>query len=230
MRYNVPNGTYRGGFLKKSIQSTLALSPLFKNIDDRTLSAVLNTDGISVREIQKSGIIYSENCFSQKLGIIVKGSAVVEKTSGSKKVIMSTLEKGAIFGMAALFSESKKYPTVITAEKDCTVVFFTKEWLSEAFSQAPQITENYISILSAKIHFLTDKIEALSAERGTSKLYAYILDEYEKHGENGRVTLKYNMSELSRVLGIGRTTLYRELDELVSENIIEKKGKTIFLR
>lgn len=34
------------------------------------------------------------------------------------------------------------------------------------------------------------------------------------------------MSELSRLLGIGRTTIYRELEELTSSGLIKKDGKT----
>lgn len=34
------------------------------------------------------------------------------------------------------------------------------------------------------------------------------------------------MSELSRLLGIGRTTVYRELEELVKNGLIKKEGKT----
>lgn len=34
------------------------------------------------------------------------------------------------------------------------------------------------------------------------------------------------MSELSKLLGIGRTTIYRELEELSKNGFIKKEGKT----
>ncbi len=215
--------------LKNSTKNALLNSPLFQNTEQHA-AALLECEGVTERDFKKGDIIFDENDFSRSLGIITRGSAIVEKVCGDKRIIMSTLEKSAIFGMPTLFGKGEKFPTVITAEKDCTAVFLSKDWVTAAFAAEPQITENYITLLSDKIRFLTDKIDSLSAKRGTSKLYAYIVDEYDKRGENGKVTLKYNMSELSRVLGIGRTTLYRELDELVNENIIIKKGKTIILR
>lgn len=215
--------------MKNSTKNAVLCSPLFANVREAA-AKLLECEGITERDFKKGDIIFDENDFSRSLGIITHGSAIVEKVCGGKRIIMSTLEKSAVFGMPALFGKGEKFPTVITAEKDCTAIFLSKEWVTAAFAAEPQITENYIALLSDKIRFLTDKIDSLSAKRGTSKLYAYILDEYEKHGENGVVTLQYNMSELSRVLGIGRTTLYRELDGLVNENIITKKGKTITLR
>lgn len=215
--------------MKPSAIKALLDSPLFKSVDESTAKKLFSISGVNAVEAKKDAEIYSPDSFERLLGVIVRGSAVVEKRTDGKSIIMSTLEKGGTFGMAALFYERDDFPTVITATKDCTVVFFTKQWLTEAFKIEPTLTENYISLLSRKIHFLTDKIEALSAKSGSSKLYSYILDEYRRSGENGEVTLRYNMSELSRVLGIGRTTLYRELSDLTESGIISKQGKKIIL-
>ena len=215
--------------MKNSTKNAVLCSPLFANVREAA-AKLLECEGITERDFKKGDIIFDENDFSRSLGIITRGSATVEKVCPGKRIIMSTLEKSSIFGMPTLFGRGEKFPTVITAERDCAAVFLSKEWVTAAFAAEPQITENYITLLSDKIRFLTDKIDSLSARGGAGKLYSYILDEYEKHGSDNKVTLKYNMSELSRVLGIGRTTLYRELDGLVNENIITKKGKTIILR
>ncbi|MBQ3888454.1 MAG: Crp/Fnr family transcriptional regulator, partial [Clostridia bacterium] len=93
------------------------------------------------------------------------------------------------------------------------------------FREEPRLAENYIRLLSARIHFLSEKITTLT--RSGSKLQQYLLNEYRLHGQENRVTLSYNMAELARVLGIGRTTLYRELSDLEEAGIIKKNGKTV---
>lgn len=215
--------------LKNSAKKAVLGSVLFAGTA-KNAEKLLECGGVTERDFKKGETIFSQEDFSRSLGIIARGSATVEKVCSGKRIIMSTLEKSAVFGMPALFGKGEKFPTVITAEKDCTAIFLSKDWVTAAFAAEPVIAENYITLLSDKIRFLTDKIDSLSARGGAGKLYSYILDEYEKHGSDNKVTLKYNMSELSRVLGIGRTTLYRELDELVSNNIIEKDGKHIILR
>ena len=79
--------------------------------------------------------------------------------------------------------------------------------------------------MKRKVHFLNKKIANFSSRSTSYKLYSYLLDEYAKNGENGKVTLKYNMSELASLLGISRTSVYRELEVLTDEGLIKKDGK-----
>lgn len=202
------------------------LSPLFSGIDKHELGELFPDGTVTVKTIKKGDAVFTENDFSRSLGIILKGDAVVEKRSPEKTVIMSTLEAGGTFGMAAIFYEKDVYPTAITAASQTAVAFIAKDALKAAFKKEPKLVENYICLLSQKIHFLNKKIETLSSRGGSYKLYSYLLEEYAKHGENGKVTPEYNMSELSKLLGIGRTTIYRELEELSKNGFIKKEGKT----
>lgn len=205
------------------------LSPLFSGIEKNELTKLFPESAVTVKQLKKGDVVFTENDFSRSLGIVLKGDAVVEKKSPEKTVIMSTLEAGGTFGMAAIFYEKDVYPTTITAASRASVAFISKESLKAAFKKEPRLVENYICLLSQKIHFLNKKIETLSSRGGSYKLYSYLLEEYAKHGENGRVTPCYNMSELSKLLGIGRTTIYRELEELSKNGFIKKEGKTFLI-
>lgn len=215
--------------MKASHKKALMLSPLFSGIPEEKAEILFPEGELTVRSHKKGETIFEENDFSRSLGIILKGSAVVEKRSPEKTVIMSTLREGGTFGMAAIFYEAGVYPTTITATASTTVAFISKESLKAAFLKEPQLSENYICLLSQKIHFLNKKIETLSSRGGSFKLYSYILEEYSKRGSDGKVELSYNMSELSRLLGIGRTTVYRELEELTESGLIKKEGKTFII-
>lgn len=212
--------------MKASHKKALMLSPLFSGISEEKAELLFPKGELLVKSHKKGETIFEENDFSRSLGIILKGSAVVEKRSPEKSVIMSTLHEGGTFGMAAIFYEDSVYPTTITATADTAVAFISKEALKAAFLKEPRLSENYICLLSQKIHFLNKKIETLSSRGGSFKLYSYILEEYSKSGKDGKLELPYNMSELSRLLGIGRTTVYRELEELVKNGLIKKEGKT----
>lgn len=212
--------------MKASQKKSLLLSPLFSGISEKRAQELFPEGSLIVKSHKKGETVFEENDFSRSLGIILKGSAVVEKKSLEKPVIMSTLREGGTFGMAALFYEESVYPTTITAAAQTDVAFISKEALKSAFLKEPRLSENYICLLSQKIHFLNKKIETFSSRGSGFKLYSYLLDEYSKRGKDGKVELFYNMSELSRLLGIGRTTIYRELEELTSSGLIKKDGKT----
>lgn len=213
--------------MKPSEKNTVLLSPLFRGVEKEQAEPLLESPQITVQSIEKGKTIYSAASFSRSLGVILKGSARVEKTCEQKKIIMSTLTKGNLFGMAALFYEEEPYPTIITAIQDCVIALLPKEWLLACFQAIPKTAENYITLLSARIHFLNTKIDTLGERGEKNTFYTYLLGEYRRRGQNGRVTLQYNMAELAKVLGIGRTTLYRELELLTESGKIIKQGKTI---
>lgn len=211
--------------MKPSEKNALLQAPLFAGIPVSRAEDLLRAEGVSERSFAAGETVFSETDFSRAIGVVVRGAARVEKRGGGKSVIMSTLERSGTFGMAALFDERPVFPTVITATRASTVVFLSREWLTAAFQKEPRLAENYIRLLSARIHFLNEKITTLT--RSGSKLQRYLLNEYRLHGQENRVTLSYNMAELARVLGIGRTTLYRELSDLEEAGIIKKNGKTV---
>lgn len=210
--------------MKPAYINALLLSPIFSGFSENELKNILDLSEISLKMLEKGETVFTEKNFSRSLGIILKGSAKVEKRAGEKNVLINTLETGSAFGMATLFYEKENFPTHITAEKPTAIAFFSKQTLLSLFEKEPKICENYICLLSKKIHFLNKKIANLSGN-SSYKLYSYLLDEYEKNGKNGKVTLKYNMSELASLLGVGRTSLYRELEALTDEGLIKKDGK-----
>lgn len=220
------NEQISGDFLKPLQIKALLSSPLFNGISEKEATEIFDFDKLIIKTLKKGEAIYTQTDFSRCVGVVLSGAITVEKISGSKKIIMSTSGTGSTFGMAAVFYEKPVFPTVITAQKLTTAAFFTKEMLSSAFKKSPVFTENYIYLLSGKIHFLNSKIETFSSKGRDYKLYHYIIEEYGTHGKNNKVTLKYNMTELASLLGIGRTSLYRELDELTEKGLLAKEGKT----
>lgn len=215
--------------MKPSYEKTVAKSVIFAGLPPERSLELIKSAGLEIKSFDKGSAIYNRNGFSRSLGIILKGSARVEKQSGGKNIIINTLGEGAVFGMAALFYEEEAFPTELTAQTGAVIAFITKVQLTALFEKEPKLCENYIKLLSERIHFLNKKIEALNTAGQFGRLYDYILAEYKKHGENGAVTLPYNMQELARVLGIGRTSLYRELDSLTGHGIVTKKGKTFII-
>ena len=87
------------------------------------------------------------------------------------------------------------------------------------------IRDNYIRYLAQRIRFLSAKVDTLSSGTGGRKLSAFLMDNV---GEDGSLTVS-SMTQLASRLGMGRATLYRELDRLQSRNIISRDGKTILL-
>ena len=198
---------------------------LFADISDERLTDILKNDRITFKSYKKHSNIFTPSSFCLSLAVIVKGKADVYKQTDKGELFLSILTPGRVFGMAGLFYEKEGFINTVTAREDCRVLFIPKDVLTELFTEYPKIAENYITVLSHKIHYLNAKISNLTSPSPSSRLMSYL---YSLDGdESGTVTVPVSFSELSRILSLGRTSLYNALDELISDGKIERSGKTI---
>ena len=123
-----------------------------------------------------------------------------------------------------MFSKnSEEFVSRIYAEKDSEILFLGEELLKEIFGRFPKTAENYIRLLSSKIEFLNKKIRLLSCKTAQQEVYEFLASNCDENG----VVASQNMSALSSSLGIGRSSLYRCIEQLEKQNLITKNGKEI---
>lgn len=190
-----------------------------------------NLNGEEIEEILKHHK-YDEKCYSageiiqdcnlhDGIGIIIKGRATIK--SGLDGVIINRLNKGDVYGAAALF-DKPTHSTIVVASSECTVISMSREFIVGCISHSCQVSLNYIEFLSKKISFLNKKINACTAKSAENKLYNYLL---QLPRQDNTLELTVDMSTIAKMLGIGRATLYRAFEKLESSGIITKFDKTI---
>jgi CRP-like cAMP-binding protein len=206
----------------------LGATRLFDKLSEDELNELLKLDGCKSDRFEKDDVIYSPTEYRRELAVFIRGEAVVtKKNTSGKKIIMSVLEPGSVFGMAALFYEKDEFLTTITARKPSLILFMNQNWISEAFSKYPVISVNYISILSERIHFLNHRIDAFSYTDSTDRLMCYLSGFKDNNAEISEITMPVNMADLAEALNLGRSSLYRAFETLESEGVLTRKGKKI---
>ncbi len=171
---------------------------------------------------KKGSLIYDEENYKAAIGVVKTGTLTV-KTNQGENVIIRSLNAGETFGVSAVFGEENGFVSKIYAEKDSEIFFLNEETLKEFFAKFPVTVENYICLLSKKIRFLNSKIALLSVKSAEQRVYESLCSAANEKG----IARFQNMTKLSERLGIGRSSLYRCLDELTKQNLIEKNGKEI---
>lgn len=210
--------------MKKSVLALLSQCPIFKNMSEDDLCKITeNFATLSVCE--KHDVIFSENNYTRSLVILIRGSASVTKQSGNSKILMNILKKGDIFGMATLFYEEENYLTQITALEKVTMVVFPKENVQKIFSLYPAVSENYITILSEKIHFLNKKISTYTKSETIQKVASFILQYADS--DKTQAVLPYSITNIADALNVGRASVYRAFDTLENDSVIKREGKKI---
>ena len=200
---------------------------LFNNADTETVTKIIESYDFSVCEFSKGETIFSPDNFQKKIGFIIDGECRVERPrEDGASVFLNTLHKHDSFGIIAALSSGAEYPTHITASKNATVLFLNGDDLSEMIKSYPEISMNVISFLTSRISFLNKKVTTFSGKSTLQKLAAYLLAKYRDEGD----TVKTSKTKLSCELGIGRASVYRDLDILEEKTFIEIQAKEIIIK
>ena len=198
-------------------------SPLFAGCDIDRIKQFAENGKWKAVVFENHQTIYSPDSFEKKLGIFLSGKALVTKG----ELTVSELSKSEMFGAGALFNDEENYVSTITAKSKCRILFLSQEDVRELIDNDLRVRYNYISYLSNRIRFLSSKIDALSQGSGEKKLSLFLL---RNMNEEGCVVLGCSMTELASRLNVGRASLYRDINKLEEEQIIERDGKTIFVK
>lgn len=158
----------------------------------------------------------------RSLGILLSGKAEAV-SSDRQQAVLTVFAPGGTFGAAALFSGGG-YVSRIRAVTGCTVLFLPEALLRQWFTRCPQMAVNYITFLSGRVRFLNGKIAILTQDSAQHRLYRWLQANCD---ETGQLPEKLSMTKLAGTLSMGRTSLYRALDELESAGLIVRNEKRI---
>lgn len=198
---------------------------LFRGSPPSVLTRILAVSDCTAAEYEKNEVVYDKTNFSRSLGIVLEGRLRVTKENADKRpIVMSTLQRGAMFGAAALFNSEPEYATKITAIESSRVLFLPQRLIKRMIEREPDIAENYIRYLSERILFLNRKIYFLTAGTAEQRLAGFLLDNLAV-GEFSEMPM--TMHRLADALNMSRASLYRAFDELTASGAVSKQGKLV---
>lgn len=180
-------------------------------------------DGTELRVLERGEALYTPESFAQALGLVASGALVAENRSG---IALNTLNRGTLFGVAAVFGEADRYVSTIRAKSPARVLLIERGLLERLFVEHPECALRYVAFLTDRVRFLNAKIESFTAPSAQASLEHWLV---QASGGGDSVTVA-SWSAVSRALDMSRTSLYRALDALEAEGKIAREGKKVILR
>ncbi|MBE6064553.1 Crp/Fnr family transcriptional regulator [Clostridium cochlearium] len=196
-------------------------SIIFKDMEQKDIIRILDSINYTVKFFHKDENIAIEEDPCNSLGIIINGNVEIQKIFASGKAItIDRLKCGNIFGEVIIFSNMRKYPATITAVRETSVMFISREEILKLCSLNSKFLNNFMGLLSNKILMLNKKVKNLSYNSIRQKISSYLLEEYNKIGS---LNLKLNISrkEMAELLGVPRPSLSREMIKMKEEGLID---------
>lgn len=197
---------------------------LFENASDKTKNQILNDTRTVFEVIETGQCIFIENSGAeQTLCILAEGTLTVFREHNGSRVLLNEIKAPGIVGAASLFGEKSFYHTTVKAKKRCQVLLLQQSQMNELIKSDGEFAMNYIRFLSDRIRFLNKRIASFTSGDAVSRLSVYLL--------NRQIDGKCEISRarLATELDIGRASLYRALDTLTQQGIVETDGKTIII-
>ena len=210
---------------KEDIILKLKKHTLFHNVDSSALASAISSGDTVVKKFMSGEKIFSPNTHEKLLGFILIGEASVYSAYGESNVLLRSLTVGDAFGISTLFGESDHFISTIIAKKASSVIFFTPSTIENLLGENKEFRNNYIVFLSQRICFLNQKISCFTAGSPEKRLAVFLCSQKSEQS----FCVSVNANALSDMLNIGRASLYRAFDKLISEGFIEKDGKNITL-
>ena len=203
-------------------------NPIFKDCDLKTIETYLNNITVTHRSFNKNEIAYDDRHYEKNMMILMSGSARVELIQDDECSFLKRLNPGDMFGVLSLFSEDNYYPTKIIFEKNSQVISLSEAAVIELLHKDSKLLKNYLVFFNGQVQYLLNRIALFSISNGEDRVIGY-LSRLKSNTTSDTLRLPMSKVELAEYLGIARSTLYRVLDKLIANNMIEMDGNRLHI-
>ena len=210
----------------KELRSILGKHPVFSTLSEASAGQYFPTGTTEIVSFEAHEVAYSSSSKVPRVGILLSGRARVESATAGAHALLKPLAVGELFGIANLFAEDEPFPSAIVTTSAAKILFLDGDAVRRLVLGDAEICRAYLEFQSERIVYLNRKIATLTAGSAEKKLAVFLLD-YE---QDGVFTPPCPMNRLAELLGMGRASLYRALDNLCDEGLVQKDGKAILLR
>ena len=163
------------------------------------------------------------------VGILISGRAAIYSSDPAKRVLMRFVFPGEAVGVASLFATKEPRTRIVAcSDSDASFLILTRSDFEILFSSdnGDIIRNNILSFLADRISFLNRRIACVTGGSAERKLSIFLVSAAEATSKLD-FDIGMSMKSLAAALDIGRASLYRAVDSLVNEGIIERHGARI---
>ena len=209
-------------------------SPLFENIQESDLSAMLNCLGAAVREYKKSEFVFLEGAELKQIGVVIEGSVyMVKEDVWGEKTILAVMTPGEIFGESFVCGDYDSSTVSFQASADCKILCLSFHRAvcvcSEACAYHNRLVENMVTLIARKNVKLMEKMAVLSKKSIRDRILTWLSQQVQLHGsETFRSPL--GRLDLADYLCVDRSALTRELSRMKSEGLLDYDKNTFVLK
>ncbi len=212
--------------ISKKFFSSLKKLTLFRHMTEAEITEFLSSAACTIRSYSKNTVFLHQGDVYNSLCIVVEGTSISEMDDFTgKSVVLGKFSSPFPVAPGFLFLENGRLPISLRSRTAVTVLFISKQSISEGCRQNDHFLNNFLILLSKRIEYLTERVSFHSCKTVREKLLLY-LDSLKK-GAGNAVIVPMSIEELARYFGVARPSLSQVISDLQKEGMISKTGRTI---
>lgn len=208
-------------------------TPIFEGVSQESRQAMKTCFGVRELDFAADEIIYDFASARQIIGIVVKGSAVIERIDEKGvRTILEHLEGGSVFGEMLMFENTAGDSITVRAEKTCHVWFMNADQITKRCENAcdhhTRVVENMFHLVAEKATALSARVEVLSRRSIREKLMGYFTMQCARSADSS-FELPFSLSALADYISADRSAMMRELKKMREESLVAVDGRKVKL-
>lgn len=198
--------------------------PLFAQIADEDLIAILGCLGARVVHYDKKETLMAEGTAAREIGIVLSGAVqIVRGDYFGNRSLVAEMVPSEMFGEAFACAGVEEIPVDVVAKEEGEVMLIECRRILHACCNAcafhQQMIYNLVQAMATKNLLFHQKIEITSKRTTREKLMMYLLLQAKRQGSNSFV-IPYDRQELADYLEVDRSGLSAEISKLRREGVL----------
>lgn len=199
--------------------------PLCKSIPTDERGDFLKDLRYTVKKYEKGEMLVAQGAVTETLIIVIKGEFVTEMSDEKGDYIkIEEIKAPNPLAAGTLFASDNISPVAAYAVTESMAVIIPKENVYFLMSRYEEFMKAYLSYISNKVAFLSERLQLASLRTIRAKLAYYMLRE--SKGEQ-IFQLKTSKEGLSRLFGVSRPALVNVMMQMADEGLINVDRREI---
>ncbi|MBI4459741.1 MAG: Crp/Fnr family transcriptional regulator [Acidobacteria bacterium] len=229
---------------KQEITEALKAVPLFADLDDRQVEALVSR--AVVRRAEPGDLLFAEGDPCMGLYVVVSGAVKIMKESAQgREQVLAIERKGGVVAELPVF-DGGPYPASCVPLEPSVLLFISKQDFRLSCQQDPELALKVLASVGKRLRHLVGIIEELSFMTVRTRLAALLLQllqEQQRRKTGGkikqnlprktseplRVPLTMTHQEIAARIGTVRELVSRNLSRLQAEGILRLEGHALVI-
>ena len=183
---------------------------------------------VTMSTCQPGKIFYMPEDSGEVLFLLKKGRVQLYRIApNGKKLVVSTLGAGAIFGEMSLVGQGM-HNTFAESVDECVLCVMSRADVERLIQEKPEVAFRFVEALGQRLTQLEERLEDIAFKSIASRLALLLLKLNEEQGGRQTVT-GYTHQDFSEMLGTYRETVTQTLNDLKAERLVGIARKQVTL-